>query len=234
MFSAIRRRVHLSPATAIATLALVFAMSGGAYAASKYVITSTKQISPKVLKSLQGKAGAAGKNGANGANGVNGATGPQGPAGATGAQGAQGPAGTAGAAGENGAPGKEGSPWTAGGTLPSGQSETGTWAFKEDGIVAISFPIRLEGSLAAAKTHFVTVAQAEKHEVTACPGTVAEPTAEAGNLCAYEGFMDNATAAFFFAGQTSSQGAAAAGAILTFNVSATPGIGMGTWAVTAE
>jgi hypothetical protein len=34
------------------SLALVFAMTGGAYAARKIIITSTKQISPKVLKKL--------------------------------------------------------------------------------------------------------------------------------------------------------------------------------------
>jgi hypothetical protein len=37
----------------VAALALVFAMSGGAYAASRYVITSTKQISLEVLESLK-------------------------------------------------------------------------------------------------------------------------------------------------------------------------------------
>jgi hypothetical protein len=93
MFRAIRRRIHFSPATAIASLALVFAMTGGAYAAKKYLITSTKQISPSVLKSLQGKAGPAG------ANGAQGPAGPQGPAGAKGENGA------AGASGTNGAPG---------------------------------------------------------------------------------------------------------------------------------
>ncbi|HEY5343386.1 MAG TPA: hypothetical protein VIJ66_06970, partial [Solirubrobacteraceae bacterium] len=75
MFSALRKRMHLSPATAIATLALVFAMTGGAYAAKHYLINSTKQISPKVLRALKGK------NGKNGLNGANGAAGAQGPAG---------------------------------------------------------------------------------------------------------------------------------------------------------
>jgi len=82
MFSSIRRRFTF--ANVAMTLALVFAMAGGAYAAKKYVITSTKQISPKVLKALAGKpgpagpegkqgpAGPAGKDGANGTNGVNG------------------------------------------------------------------------------------------------------------------------------------------------------------------
>jgi hypothetical protein len=96
MFSAIRRRMHVSPATAIATLALIFAITGGAYAAKKYLITSTKQISPSVLKALQGKAGPAG---ANGGQGLTGSAGAQGPAGSKGENGAAGTNGT------NGTPG---------------------------------------------------------------------------------------------------------------------------------
>ncbi len=76
-------RRHLSYANVVATLALVFAMSGGALAASHYLINSTKQINPKLLKKLHGAKGATG---------------------ATGAPGAQG------AAGKEGAPGKEGQP----------------------------------------------------------------------------------------------------------------------------
>jgi Collagen triple helix repeat (20 copies) len=82
-------RRRLSYANVTATLALVFAMSGGALAANHYLINSTKQISPKVLKKLTGKVGA---------NGTNGATG------------AQGPAGKEGAPGKEGSLGKEGSP----------------------------------------------------------------------------------------------------------------------------
>jgi hypothetical protein len=48
---------RFSYANVAVTLALVFAMTGGAYAAKKYVITSTKQISPKVLKELKGVSG---------------------------------------------------------------------------------------------------------------------------------------------------------------------------------
>lgn len=76
-------------ANIVATLALVFAMSGGALAASKYLITSTKQISPKVVSSLKGKAGSAGTAGATGP------AGPAGPQGSAGPQGAQGTAGSA-------------------------------------------------------------------------------------------------------------------------------------------
>jgi hypothetical protein len=35
------------------TLALVFAMSGGAYAARRFVITSTKQIKPMVAQAAR-------------------------------------------------------------------------------------------------------------------------------------------------------------------------------------
>ena len=71
-------RKRLSYANVTATLALVFAMSGGALAANHYLITSTKQINPSVLKKLTGKPGPGGPAGA---------TGPQGPGGAPGAPG---------------------------------------------------------------------------------------------------------------------------------------------------
>jgi hypothetical protein len=45
-------RRHLTYANVTATLALVLAMSGGALAAKHYVINSTTEINPKVLKSL--------------------------------------------------------------------------------------------------------------------------------------------------------------------------------------
>jgi hypothetical protein len=150
MFSALRRRIHVSPTTVIASLALVFAMTGGAYAAKKYLITSTKQISPSVLKSLQGKSGPAGAAGANGAQGPAGAQGSAGVKGENGANGSNGrdgvsvtssvePAGANCKAGGskfvaasgttyacNGEKGKEG---TFGGqSLPAGKSLTGVWA----------------------------------------------------------------------------------------------------------
>jgi hypothetical protein len=81
-------RKRMTYANVAATLALVFSMTGGAIAANHYLITSTKQISPKVLKKLRGakgktgatgKAGATGKEGAAGKNGTNGTNGERGP-----------------------------------------------------------------------------------------------------------------------------------------------------------
>jgi hypothetical protein len=85
-----RRRVTY--ANVAATMALVFAMTGGAFAAKHYLINSTSQISPKVLAALKGKPGAPGR------------------AGATGAAGPTGPIGPAGPRGDPGEAGKEGSP----------------------------------------------------------------------------------------------------------------------------
>jgi hypothetical protein len=68
-------------ARALAVVALAVAIGGGtAFAAGRYLITSTKQIKPSVLKALR-KPGPAGPAGAQG---------PQGPKGATGSAGANG------------------------------------------------------------------------------------------------------------------------------------------------
>ena len=233
MFSAIRRRMHVSPATVIASLALVFAMTGGAYAAGRYVITSPKQIKPSVLKSLQGKAGPAGKSGV---NGTNGAAGPQGAAGAQGPQGPKGETGTAGTDGSSvtsaeikpgnathcsglgGAEfkspsgtttacnGKEGSPWTAGGTLLGGQTLKGAWSLVANApgpfsraSDSVSFDISLAAPPAA---HYIsenamepfynaTTEKIEERTSVACPGSVAEPQAEPGDLCVYASHEEN-------------------------------------------
>ena len=79
-------RRHLTYANVAATLALVFAMSGGAIAAKRYLINSTGQINPKVLKKLKGKTGA------RGATGAPGAAGKEGPAGKAGTEGKAAPA----------------------------------------------------------------------------------------------------------------------------------------------
>jgi len=111
MFSKLRRRVSVPGA--ISMIALFFAMSGGAFAA-KYMISSTNQISPKVLKKLKGATGPAGVTGAAGVSGQKGATGQAGPTGATGSIGVTGPTGAPGTNGTNGATGATGAPGTNG------------------------------------------------------------------------------------------------------------------------
>ncbi len=63
-------RRHLTYANVAATLALVFAMSGGALAAKHYLVESTSQINPKVLKKLRGHNGKIGKTGKAGLTGA--------------------------------------------------------------------------------------------------------------------------------------------------------------------
>lgn len=94
-----------TPAAVIAIVALVLALGGTAVAASHYIITSTGQIKPSVLRALRAGAGAKGTAGLAGAKGLAGAAGAQGPAGAAGAQGVPGPVGTAGVQGPQGVPG---------------------------------------------------------------------------------------------------------------------------------
>jgi Collagen triple helix repeat (20 copies) len=124
MFSRIRKRITY--ANVAMTLALVFAMTGGAYAAKHYLITSTKQISPKVLKSLKGANGKTGAAGLAGAAGAAGAQGPTGPAGA-GKEGSPGKEGAKGTTGEKGATG------TAGTSVTSKKVEPGEPACNKEG-----------------------------------------------------------------------------------------------------
>lgn len=83
------RELHRLPAVILSVIALVLAIGGTSYAARKYVITSTRQIAPKVLKQLKG---AQGPRGVQGTQGPLGPQGPQGPQGIPGTPGAPGSA----------------------------------------------------------------------------------------------------------------------------------------------
>jgi hypothetical protein len=220
-------------------LALVLAMSGGAYAAKRYLITSTKQIKPSVLTQLKGAKGPAGPAGPSGSTGLMGATGltgatgiigKEGPQGKAGVEGKEGKAGVEGKEGKAGVEGKEGSPWTAGGTLPKGATETGTWTAKpgagETQLVSIGFPIPLAAELEASAVHIAPDAT--------CPGTAAAPAAEKGVLCVYIGVNLNQHVELSgtFKPSSLSPGAGVAGAILNTKGIESPTLAYGTWAVT--
>ena len=179
-----RLRKHLTPSTFIAFLALIFAATGGAFAATggggsgsratagvggNPIATAAKS------KTKTGPRGPKGPAGPKGATGVTGATGS---AGAAGAKGENGAAGVAGAEGKEGPPGKEGKPGAEGeeGTpgaagpegvcstpkcvLPSGTTETGAWSVQTSSttsntITSVSFPIPLPSALGAKNVHFI-------------------------------------------------------------------------------
>ncbi len=229
-----RVRSRLTYANVAATLALVFAMTGGAYAAGHYLISSTKQISPKVLKALQGKAGPAGRMGATGTGGPIGPAGGTGPKGEAGSPGAKGEKGERGEKGEKGAKGEAGSPWSPESQLPSGATETGTFVALATGptsktaLAAVSFPIQLAVSLEHSKIVFVTAKDVSESKVPAgCSGEVSKPAAEAGFLCVFEGIpggAENAEAAT----------TTPTGAVFLFGMSSEGAFITGSWAVTAE
>jgi len=209
------RRLHrqMGPAgLTIGVIALIAALAGGAIAAtggiSKKEATKIAQREAKKFpgpagsKGDTGPAGPVGPKGDTGSAGPEGPKGPAGPTGSAGAPGVTGPTGTAGAkgatgatgptgTGATGATGPTGSPFTAGGTLPAGATQTGVWSFaasKADGAgvkVPISFAIPLTAKLAGSKIIYVP-ASGPNPDPTNCTGTVEQPKAASGFLCVYE------------------------------------------------
>jgi hypothetical protein len=153
--------------------------------------------------------------------------------------------------GTEGAQGTPGSPWTAGGTLPVGSTETGTWMLAKSGQMRapISFTIPLAAPLGGAKVHYINPAGQElrineeetellEFTSTACLGTVAAPSATPGNLCVYAKENTGLTYSdVIYAPSSSGDGgfeggsAGVSGAIIPSNSGETL-VGRGTWAVT--
>ena len=204
----------------VAILALVLAMVGGAYAAGGLTKSQEKQVT-KIAKKYAGKPGATGAAGANGTNGTN---------------------GTPGAPGKEGAAGKEGSPWTAGGTLPSGQTETGAWSagkYTSENIAAfvpISFPIPLAKALGETKVHYIK--QEEVAPAGCTGGSFKHPIAEKENLCIYVTTESEAGEEFIEKEIRNPEifaftpGAGKTGAVIYAEAKAS-GQAYGTWALTA-
>lgn len=212
MFRVIRR--NLTPPTALAVIALVFAMSGGAIAAKNAT------DSAGASKAQRGPKGPRGKQGP---QGLQGPQGPQGPKGDTGGQGPIGP---------QGPKGDTGDPWTAGGFLPSGATVGGTWiagagseVIPTKGVAAasISFGLPLKG------LPVIKVVKKEKEgqeHAAECPGSIFVPKAAKGVLCLYTA---EEAAGMTFQSATPSP----YGGIVTFL--GTPGTGVGgVWVVTGS
>jgi hypothetical protein len=249
----------------IAVIALVAALGGSALAASGALTGKQKKEVEKIAKKYAGKPGAPGTNGTSGANGKDGTEGKEGPKGKDGTDGTPGAPGksvtvtelepeeqpeceeTGGALVEaegSGTPievcaGKEGSPWTDGGTLPQGATETGAWSLNASesstigeswAFVPISFTIPLAAGLDEDHVHFQGEAGFSDH----CHSLNAEhPQADSGNLCVYTGLSEHLTfdvitsLAMSFNSQTNE-----AGAQIVFTVTGDNAGALGSWAVT--
>ncbi len=242
MFSMIRKRFTV--ANVMLTLALVLVMSGGAFAAGKYIITSTKQIKPSVLTQLKGKNGKNGANGATGANGINGKDGAPGPSGEKGAEGKEGVEGKEGKEGREGKEGKEGSPWTLNGTLPSGKTEKGTWAILSPATegsqpfgYTFSFPIplgaKIEPTNVVLLNFFFPPTKAQEEE---CPGGIGKPEATPGHFCVFARSTVNATLGGLKNMQTGEANEVGeTGALIEFTSNEAGKVeATGTWAVTEK
>jgi hypothetical protein len=119
----------------------------------------------------------------------------------------------------------------AGGTLPSGRSESGTWIAaavgvevepgKSEGAGSVSFVIR---TAVPPTVHLIAKGQEGIEHTAECPGSVNLPLAAKGNLCLYTAEDQGLTLLEAFS--------SASGALLTFKGPA-KAAAAGTWAVTA-
>lgn len=210
---------------------------------------------------LPGAAGAKGESGTNGTDGTDGEDGTDGTNGTDGENGKSVEAfpipteqpqcnkqgGVAYEVEESGEPtevcnGADGQPWTAGGTLPEGSTETGMWVIEKEANefarTAISFPIPLATTVGI-EIHFINV-DGEKESFgapvgpkpAACPGTAASPAALPGNVCVYEAGRTGAPGSGEGVGFFLATGPETAGSVLAFSLE--PGSNAnGTFAVTA-
>ena len=246
----------------VAVIALVFAMLGGAYAASGLNSKQKKEVK-SIAKSFQGT-GPAGAQGAAGAKGDNGSNGAQGAKGDTGNTGSPGTAGKSAEAipfsGSKGPIG--GVTCTEGGlevksasattlvcngkkgqtgfteTLPAGKTETGTWSsqlnFSASGKIELA-PISFNIPLAETPSlNWINWAgEAKQGSASNCPGSVSEPAAEPENLCLYS-FEGEEPGELGFGGKVGGASIGSPGGfVLQLEVPPLSHAG-GTWAVTAE
>lgn len=287
MFTRFRR--HVNPGTLIALVALVFAMSGGAYAVTSkagggQIVASAAKAKKGKAQALRGPRGPKGETGPAGPTGPAGLAGKEGPAGKEGKEGKPGEPGKEGKAGADGLNGKtvesepispnpsntncpqggskftvgseetfacngqEGSPWTAGGTLPAGQMETGAWSFYkyvskvdfelEYVYEPLSFTIPLAHDLTA--IHFI--APNTTGGAGCNGGTVTKPIAEPGNLCVYAASIEGVAnllgepnkPTFNNPAGDSTTEAGTTGEVMKFVATGEEATGQGDWAVAEQ
>jgi Collagen triple helix repeat (20 copies) len=239
MLHRVREKIGTAGLT-VAIIALIAALGGTALAASGALTGKQKKEVEKIAKKYAGKDGAQGAAGSAGAKGDPGLEGAQGPEGKQGKEGKAGEAGKGVVIGteptgtgncfqmggttveKEGTPtskkivcnGKEGSPWTAGGTLPPGATEVGDWSFQVptpkikvdvEGttkeliigptgepespiVVPISFPIPYAFNLKGSHVHYGAEGSggAFVEGSGLCPGKILEPDAAPGELCVYQ------------------------------------------------
>jgi hypothetical protein len=246
----------------VAICALVLAMVGGAWAAAGLNSKQKKEVT-KIAKKYAGKPGAAGAAGPTGPAAPAGPKGDTGAKGETGSAGGTGPAGKSvlteaaggecpeggtkfkvegavtsshvcnGEEGEPGPTGPNGSPWTAGGTLPPNQTEEGSWSLivghktKISAVVELSLPrTAVSFGIPLASSPTAVYLKVGETEPTNCPGTVEEPQAALGFLCVYAEFETGGVPALSANPKTY-------GALINGVGGEEGGIAGGSWAVTA-
>ena len=127
-----------------------------------------------------------------------------------------------------------GSPWTAGGTLPSGATETGAFFLNAaDNSETLSFPIQLAAAIPASNVHIILPTDTVPEGCTG--GTPAAPTADPGHLCVFiarysvDAVDDGAPGVSIISSFPPSPGASRAGATLSDPDAV---LVYGSWAVT--
>jgi len=229
----------------VAIVALVAALGGGAVAAtgggplaassgkkSAGLTGKQKKEVEKLAKKFQG-------------------SGPTGPQGAPGAKGDPGQRADPGPKGDTGLPGTFSTE-----SLPSGQTLTGVWGTQVEAtfsIASISFPIQVNPApgievwiksdgetalLINPQTGAVVgIIEEEPEEVEAlCPGSVADPQAEPGNVCLYTKTEEEASfdIGIFAKPARVTSPDPKAGVLMSFQSTGGTGLISGSWAVTAE
>ena len=215
-----------SPALVIALIALFIAMGGTGYAASQSTATVAASATAKIKK-VNSRVSRVARLLNTVRRQIASLALTPGPAGPTGPRGEK---------GEKGDKGDKGDPGPITGTLPSGVTERGTFALREnlpaagEGQTQIAFVLSLS---APPTVHYINDGTPPPAE---CPGTPADPKANPGHFCIYEGVAPiNSTSRGEFDAVTGTNNVATTfgGAVFMDAAAAGDTRIRGSWAVTA-